>query len=96
MPFLRRKPKPGKKKRDKASKLEQLCVRNTARSLKAERTNTSAGWTNPKWKTGVNPGLFVEGGDCCPLNPDRKEVGGHAAIDSRKEKYSHDARPNFY
>jgi hypothetical protein len=59
----------GKRKRKKAEALnaqKQLLARNTARSLEASPKNSFADWTRPKWKTGGNPGLFVEGGDCCP------------------------------
>jgi hypothetical protein len=58
-----------KKKLPKEKKNTPIDVyaRNTARSLEADRKKDSrADWTRPRWKTGGNPGLFVEGGDCCP------------------------------
>jgi hypothetical protein len=62
--YLKRERKP--KKISESEKQRQILVRNTARSLTAKPKDSWADWTQPKWETGGNPGLFVEGGDCCP------------------------------
>jgi hypothetical protein len=58
--YLRRQRKPQPKT------AQQIRARNTARSLQNKRKDSQADWTQPKWKTGGNPGLFVEGGKCSP------------------------------
>jgi hypothetical protein len=64
--YLKREAKREARKHNPKPKKVDAITRNTARSLAARPKDSWADWTQPRWKTGGNPGLFVEGGDCCP------------------------------